>query len=72
MQGAYRTLIWGGIPVGAVLGGLLGGLTSVPTTFVISGGLQGLFTVMLWRLLRRHGEQVAAAHLPDSAGVTSP
>ena len=66
VQGAYRTLVWGLMPIGALIGGLVAGLTAVPTTFVISGALQAMLTVALWRLMRRHGKQVAEAHLPDA------
>lgn len=33
VQGGYRTLVWGAIP----LGGLLAGVTTVPTVFVVAG-----------------------------------
>ncbi len=65
VQGAYRTLVWGLIPVGALSGGLLAGLTSVPMTFVISGIAQLVLTILCWRLLRRHRDQIQAAHQPD-------
>ena len=65
VQGAYRTVIWGGIPIGALLGGVLAGLTSVPATFVISGIAQLVLAVLCWRLLRRHREQIHAAYQPD-------
>ncbi|MDQ3505656.1 MAG: MFS transporter [Actinomycetota bacterium] len=65
VQGAYRTLVWGLIPVGALSGGLLAGLTSVPMTFVISGIAQLVLTILFWRLLRRHRDQIQAAHQPD-------
>ncbi len=71
VQGAYRTLVWGLMPVGALLGGLLAALTTVPTTFIVSGAIQAALTIMFWRLLRRHGEQVAAAHLPDAVRTPS-
>lgn len=65
VQGAYRTLVWGLIPVGALSGGLFAGLTSVPMTFVISGIAQLVLTILCWRLLRRHRGQIQAAHQPD-------
>ncbi len=65
VQGAYRTLVWGLIPVGALIGGVVARLTSVPTTFVLSGVLQVVLAIFLWRLLRRHRAQIAAAHQPD-------
>jgi predicted MFS family arabinose efflux permease len=64
VQGAYRTLVWGLIPVGALVGGVLAGLTSVPVTFVISGVVQAVLALMCWRLLHRHRDQVEAAHQP--------
>ncbi len=71
VQGAYRTLVWGLIPVGSLLGGVLAGLTSVPATFVISGVSQAVLALLCWRLLARHGEQVANAHLPDAVPTPS-
>ncbi len=72
VQGAFRTLVWGLIPVGALLGGLLAGLTAVPITFVTSGAAQLVLALLCWRLLQRHRAQVNAAHEPDPAqsGVT--
>lgn len=71
VQGTYRTLVWGLIPVGALLGGVVAGLTSVPATFVISGVAQLVWTVLCWRLLRRHRVQIEAAYEPDKAPAES-
>lgn len=71
VQGAYRTLVWGMIPVGALAGGVVAGLTSVPTTFVISGTLQAFLAAMCWRLFRRHRDQIEAAHQPDAEPVVT-
>jgi len=65
VQGAYRTLVWGMIPIGALAGGIVAGLTSVPTTFVISGVLQAFLAALCWRLFVRHRDQIEAAHQPD-------
>lgn len=62
VQGAYRTLVWGMIPVGALVGGVVAAVTSVPTTFVISGVLQLVLAALMWRLLARHRVQIEAAH----------
>jgi len=72
VQGAYRALVWGLIPVGALLGGVVAGLTSVPATFVISGLAQVVLAVLCWRLLRRHRTQIDAAHQPDPEPAESP
>ncbi len=54
VQGGYRTLVWGAIPVGALLGGLLAAATSVPTVFVVAGLGQLLAAGALAVLLARH------------------
>lgn len=71
VQGAYRTLVWGLIPVGGLVGGVTAGLTSVPMTFVISGVLQVILAVLLWRLLSRHRAQIEAAHQPDQVSAAA-
>lgn len=71
VQGAYRTLVWGMIPLGALVGGVVAGVTSVPTTFVISGVLQLLLAVVCLQLFRRHRGQIEAAHLPDAERATA-
>jgi len=72
VQGAYRTLVWGLIPVGALVGGVVAGLTSVPATFVISGILQILLATMCLRLFLRHRAQIETAHLPDPDPAPEP
>jgi MFS family permease len=65
VQGGYRTLVWGGIPLGALLGGVLAGATSVPTVFVVAGVLLFLLAGVLWRLLVVHRDLVAGAFDDD-------
>lgn len=64
VQGSYRTVVWGGIPIGAIAGGGLAAATSVPTAFAV-GGVGG-FVVGVWMvaLLYRHRAEVAAAFAP--------
>lgn len=52
--GAHRVALWGGIPLGALSGGLLAGWTSVPVVFLVSGLAQLVIVVLLHRLLARH------------------
>jgi len=62
VQGAYRTVVWGAIPVGALVGGVVAHALGVAAVFVVSGaGLLALAGV-LWLLLRAH-----AAELTDEA-----
>jgi hypothetical protein len=61
VQGGYRTLVWGAIPLGALLGGLLADVTTVPTVFVVAGCAELLVAGALWRLLAAHRDVVAGA-----------
>jgi MFS family permease len=64
VQGAYRTLVWGGIPLGAVTGGLLANWLGVRWVFLVAGTLMLLTAGLLGRLLHRH-----AAALRDNDAV---
>ncbi|MFQ1003106.1 MFS transporter [Modestobacter sp. SSW1-42] len=65
VQGGYRTLVWGGIPLGALAGGLLADATSVPMVFAVSGAGLLLLSLVLWRLLVVHRDLVATAFAAD-------
>ncbi|GAB4082137.1 MFS transporter [Modestobacter muralis] len=65
VQGGYRTLVWGGIPLGALAGGLLADATSVPTVFAVSGAGLLVLSLVLWRLLAVHRDLVATAFAAD-------
>jgi MFS family permease len=66
VQGGYRTLVWGGIPLGALLGGVLADATSVPAVFVVAGAGLLVLAGVLWRLLVVHRDLVAGAFAPTS------
>lgn len=51
--GAHRVALWGGIPLGALIGGTVADLTSVPTAFLVSGLAQLVVVVMMCRLVNR-------------------
>jgi hypothetical protein len=65
VQGGYRTLVWGSVPIGALLGGVLAAVTSVPTVFVVAGSCQLVMGGVLWRLLAGHRETVAGVFPPE-------
>jgi MFS family permease len=69
VQGGYRTLVWGGIPLGALLGGLLADATTVPTVFLVAGGCLLLLAGVLCRLLVVHRELVAGAFAAGASAV---
>lgn len=61
VQGAYRTAIWGGIPVGTLGGGVLGGWLGLPAVFLVAG-LGGMLTgVATWTVLHRSRQEIARA-----------
>ncbi|MBA3417858.1 MAG: MFS transporter [Geodermatophilaceae bacterium] len=69
VQGAWRTLVWGVIPVGSLLGGLLASLTSVRTVFAVSGILQLLSAAAVLVVLRPHRDELAAAFAADAGAA---
>lgn len=75
VQGAYRTVLWGGIPVGTAAGGLLAGWLGVPAVYVIGGAIGMLAGVGTWIVLARHREAIAAAfraEVDHGAGARDP
>jgi MFS family permease len=60
---AYRMVIWGGIPLGALAGGALASATSIPTVFVVAGTAQVPVIIWLGTLLHRHGQQIEDAYV---------
>lgn len=65
VQGSYRTVVWGGIPVGALAGGTLAAATDVPTVFAVAGVAAVVVGVWMSSLLRRHREDIARAYADD-------
>lgn len=61
--GVWRTVVWGAVPVGAMIGGVLTEvLGSASQTFVVSGACQIVLAVAAWLALRR----LTLAGTPDS------
>jgi MFS family permease len=52
--GAHRVALWGGIPLGALVGGALADRTGVPAVFLVSGLVQLVLVVLVHRLVGRH------------------
>jgi MFS family permease len=65
--GAYRMVIWGVIPVGALAGGVLAHATSLGTVFVVAG--LGQLTAAAWigSLMRAHRAEISAAYRESTA-----
>jgi MFS family permease len=54
VQGAYRTLVWGAIPLGALTGGGLADALGIRWVFLVSGSLLLALAIGLNALLRRY------------------
>jgi MFS family permease len=61
VQGAYRTVIWGGIPLGMLGGGALGAWLGLAAVFAISGLVGIALGAGTWVVLHRHRREIAAA-----------
>jgi MFS family permease len=71
VQGAYRTLVWGAIPVGALLGGVVAKVVGLRDVFLVAGALQLLGGVLLTVVVRAHASELVLESAPttDAAGV---
>jgi MFS family permease len=56
VQGAYRTLVWGAIPLGAIVGGALASVVGIRAVFVVAAALALVLAGLLGRLLHRHAD----------------
>jgi MFS family permease len=65
VQGAYRTVIWGGIPVGMLVGGVLGGWLGLPAVFVVCGLGGIVISLITWGILHSHRYEISEAFAQD-------
>ncbi len=72
VQGAYRTVIWGGIPLGTLAGGALGGAFGLTTVFAVAGGAGAVVSLGTWWILHRHRAMIDAAFDTDPAPEADP
>ena len=79
VHGSWRTILWGSMPVGSLLGGIIGRVDIV-LPFLVGGGLATLAGVVFFRFLRRlpnpeevdNGDPPAAPSASTDAGPTDP
>jgi hypothetical protein len=79
VHGTWRTLLWGSMPVGSIIGGLIGRIDLV-LPFIIGGGLSALAGIIWFRFLKSlpepedvdNGDDAALAGPDTSAGPTDP
>ncbi|GAB3835687.1 MFS transporter [Dactylosporangium cerinum] len=60
--GAYRVALWGGIPLGALIGGALAEQTAVSTAFLVSGLAQLVVVLLISRLITRHRQVIVSSY----------
>lgn len=70
VQGAYRTAVWGAIPLGALVGGLSADAIGIRGVFAVSGGALLLLAAVLGRITHRHRDELAGGTARD--GVPAP
>lgn len=59
VQGAYRTLVWGAIPLGSLLGGALAGAFGIRAVFALAGLLSFAMAIALGLIVHRHAEAIS-------------
>jgi MFS family permease len=67
VQGAYRTVVWGAIPLGSLAGGWVADAFGVPAVFVVSGAASLALAGVLGALLHRHAGQLTDEALESEA-----
>ena len=73
MHGTWRTLLWGAMPIGSVLGGLLGRVDlSLP--FLVGGGVATVASLVFFRFVSRlpNPEDVDNGDRPPGAAEAEP
>ncbi|WP_245614434.1 MFS transporter [Actinokineospora inagensis] len=70
--GVWRTAVWGAIPVGALLGGLIADWLSTRAVFIISGALQLGLAGVMWVVLARHESEVDSLNNTGDTEDTAP
>jgi MFS family permease len=67
VQGAYRTLVWGGIALGSVAGGAVAHAIGLRALFAVLGAGMLVLAVVLGVLLHRHAEELTDEVLGEDA-----
>jgi MFS family permease len=65
VQGAWRTAVWGVMPLGAIVGGIVAGTFGLAAPFIVAGIGHLVVLVLGWRLLGR-ADRAGPANLPGT------
>lgn len=68
VQGAWRTVVWGALPVGGLTGGVLAAVIGLRWLFVLSAGIQLVVGLATWLVMHRNRELLPrSAPAPEAA-----
>lgn len=79
VHGTWRTLLWGSMPVGSLIGGLIGRIDLI-LPFIVGGGLSALAGIIWFRFIKSlpnpedvdNGDEAALAGSGDAGPVAEP
>ncbi|APU17544.1 MULTISPECIES: MFS transporter [Actinoalloteichus] len=71
VQGAWRTVVWGLMPFGGLLGGLVAAMAGLRAVYLVSGIAQLLIAAAFWVLVRRPDIDLENLHSPTEPGPAS-
>lgn len=63
VQGAWRTLVWGAMPLGALIGGVVAAQFGLGAPFLVAGAGHMVILVLGWRVLARAEAEAGAPRL---------
>jgi MFS family permease len=69
VQGAYRTLVWGGIALGSLAGGAVAHAIGLRALFAVIGAGLLVLAAVLGLLLRRHAAELTDEALAEETAV---
>lgn len=67
VQGAYRTVLWGSMPLGALFGGVVGSTLGLPAAFLVAGAIGTASGIGTWIVLAVFRRRIAAAFADEPA-----
>jgi MFS family permease len=71
VQGAWRTVVWGALPLGGLLGGVLAGVMGLRGLFLLSATIQLVVAALIWLALRRAPRDAAADDVDSDSNTCS-
>ncbi|ASO22717.1 MFS family permease [Actinoalloteichus hoggarensis] len=70
VQGAWRTVVWGLMPFGGLLGGVIAAMAGLRTVYLVSGIAQLVIAAAFWLLVRRPDVDLENLAPPEESDAT--